>query len=370
MNIKKPYEAIDILGSKGSLADVSENFPQYLVLLVLLLISFSEFHTISLIQAGNLDSQAWQASGIVHGTPWIRVFQSRILGPYFVQAIATVIKHSYLAAYKIALFILLGLSTCICYDLVRRIRNRPYDGLIWAAVYAGLLIALQDNLTFYIWDVIDLSTMLIFAYAIFYAPNSLRLLIPLFFVELLNRESAGYVALWIALSAAGTWYCETPTLSERKALLLQMVVGIGLLTFGTCWTHVLRALLFKHSNDPKIGLDFAHLNGEMFVLFRNLHNFIHPANKSGFAIAIVCCCVIVFMARRLFALHGKKSYPLLSLLVVMMASVWCFGLVAMTRMWLEFIPFVLMFAISETNRYKIVFVGQIERSDEPALSGP
>jgi hypothetical protein len=317
---------------EASAAPVRQN--RLAVVLALGIICFLEIRCVQLIQARSWDLEVKGAFGIVHGTAEWRVYQNRLLGPWCIQGIAALTHRPFESAYKTGFSILMAVPVFLCFALVRRVTRQTRDSFRAAIAFAVAIVALQDRSWFYLWDAIDLSTMLLFAYAVMYARDNLRILVPLFFVELLNRESAGFIALWIIVYQ--TWkYFAYGAVDVRRLFL-----GAGLLIGGAAWTRWIRQTLFLHSINPAYGLDRSHaVNGEHFQLFRNLNNFIHPYDGTGFAVAVLCCAGLLLLFRRLSRAKEPEGRPIVILLSVMMLAVWIFGAVTETRVWLEFIPF-------------------------------
>jgi hypothetical protein len=316
-----------------------------LYLLLLLFICFFEIRVIQLIQVWGLPREIYGAQGILLGVPEWRVYQNRLLGPSIVLSIAFVTKHSFSESYITGLSALVSLPILLTFGLVRRIKSRALAGLTAAAQFAVAVVVLQDRSFFYLWDAIDLSTMLLFAYAVFCTKTDLRVLIPLFFVELLNRESAGFIAFWITVSSLGMLIFDRSSTINRTALIAKSALGIALFGVGTWWTHFIRALLFKHSYVRQLGTDQMNAsNGEHYTFFFNLNNFGHCTDIQSFSIALICLLALGLMLVRCVTSQPKAlAYPVVLLITAMVTSVWLFGLVDETRVWLEFIPFGLIF---------------------------
>jgi hypothetical protein len=325
-----------------------------LMALLLLIICFFENNTLQRLQVWGLGREIFGAHGLLYGMPEWRVYQNRLLGPLFVQGLALATGKSFVWAYKFGVSLLIALPNILVYLLVRKFTKEPMKALAAATALAVLVVAFQSSIFFYLWDAVDLTTMLVFAYAVFHAKYDLRILIPLFLIELLNRESAGFIALWIIVSSAAALIWSDLTTIKRPFLYLRMVFGAVILAGGVWWTHAVRILLFKQSFDPNIGKDILHgSSGEWLQFYVNLNDFVTPYNATTFAIALICCLAVGIMVYRNFVINGTAAYPVMALMIGMISSVWLFGLVDETRVWLEFVPFLLVFAYTCEGRKRV-----------------
>ncbi len=316
------------------------------VLFVLQLCMF-EVHTLQLIQDHGFAREVLGAAGILRGEPEYRVFQNRLLGPAIVELTAKATGQPFTPTYALCLSLLIALSNVLCFTLVRRVTGKSITALAATTAFVVAVVFMQDTSWFFLWDAIDLSTMVVFAYAVFYAKNDLRILVPLFLVELLNRESAEFIALWIVIVAVQQLWDEASGRRFSKAGLAQLFTGSALLVGGTLWTKWLRTELFRRSFDSRIGLDLKHSkDGQWITLLENLRVETLTHEVASFVIAIIACSAIAYMLSRLFVLKGRDSYQEIIQITAMALAVWIFGRVDETRVWLEFIPFGIFFAFT------------------------
>jgi len=329
--------------------------------LLLLVISLLELHSLQLIQASGYDREVVGAYGILHGTPEWRVYQNRLLGPILVQLLMKAAHTNFVMAYAHTLSLLVAGANFIVYALVRHQTSKSSTGLIASVTFAAAVIVFQDANWFYLWDAIDLSTMLAFAYLALKQSTDLRLLIPLFFVELLNRESAEFVALWIIFASLFTLLAASGDNLVKGRMFIKCLCGLALLGFGSWWTHWIRSRLFHHSFDPRIGLDLFHrTNGEHLTLFYNFASFTSSYNPESFMVGIIANCAIGYFLYKLLATKGLLSAPLVFLILAMVSAVWTFGVVAETRVWLEFVPFLVLFFFGSEGKTNAAILADSE----------
>jgi hypothetical protein len=124
-----------------------------------------------------------------------------------------------------------------------------------------------------------------------------------------------------------------------------------LLALGIWWTHTIRHLLFKHSFDPKVGLDLKHsADGQWIMIGSNFSVKTFSSDMTEYTIAVICTMAVAFMIYRLIVSQGWKSYPIACLIGLMTASVWVFARVIETRVWLDFLPFGIFYAFTAETR--------------------
>jgi hypothetical protein len=315
-----------------------------------LVLCFFEIHTLQTIQQTGLSREVVGASGLLRGTPELRAFQNRVLGPLIVYGITKSTGQSYAQSYVAVVSLLIALANFVCCYLVYRVTRNAVTALGATLAFVIATIFLQDDSWFFLWDAIDLTIMLVFAYAVFHPRSDLKLLYPLFAIELLNRESAGFIALWIIFSAIGPLIYSRTTPARRKAQINMAVIGAGLLAFGVIWTHALRKLFFRHSFDPKINLDLTHgSDGQWFELFYNLRFHTLQQSMTGYVTALICCLALGFLVYRLFKIRGDEAYPVALLIGAMVSCIWIFGRVVETRVWLDFVPLGIFYLFTVEN---------------------
>jgi hypothetical protein len=317
--------------------------------LLLLVICLIEVRILQIIQVSGFPREVLGAQGLLHGTPELRAFQNRVLGPIIVGALVRFTGQPYSIVYVDILTSLIAFPNFLCLLLSYRVTSDLKSGLWAAFCFAAAVVALQDESWFFLWDAIELSTMLIFAYGVFHARDDLRLFVPLFVVQVLNRESAEFIALWVIFVSAWNIYVARSDRSERNRNIWHLLVGLFLLVFGAWWTHTIRKRLFQHSFDKHVNLDLPHrADGQWFTLVTNLHP--DSVEMSSFALAVICCLAIAFVLYRLIAVLGREAYPVVWLLTVMVIAVWLFGRVVETRVWLEFVPFGILYLFTVENQ--------------------
>ncbi len=280
--------------------------------------------------------------GIVIGRPHWRAVAHRVLAPYLVYGLSH-LTASYQAALIWFMGTVLFAAKVLWFSLVKRLTGCEATALRYTVLFSALFIMMQDRMWILPWDIVDLLVFSLFAYGIYKGCRT-RFFVVLFFIELLNREAALFIALWIVLDGLrfvhprGWWTIEVVN-RGRVAL------GGALLVGGMAVTKWLRDSLFETSHFPWVGTDEAHrVLGNHIYLFRNLGDFFRNfASLENAAISLGLLAVVV-----LFVRSWQKQNRMVRLTLLwgaMVFNIFFFGLINETRMWQMLIPFVLLLVL-------------------------
>src|SRR5262249_6240996 len=135
------------------------------------------------------------------GTPTWRVYQSRVLGPYVVQALSYPLS-SYETAYELFNVFLFAVAGYLSYFIGTRI-NRQAGGIVNFLLFQ-CLFALLIGYQLHVWDVIGV-TIFYFFLIIVVLGLSWKWAVLLFVVAIFNRESAFFIALWLLVHPVCRW---------------------------------------------------------------------------------------------------------------------------------------------------------------------
>ena len=157
------------------------------------------------------------------------------------------------------------LHNVLLFFLIRQMNVKRRESLVWIMLYSFAFILVQ-HYWFYTWDSIDAIIFTLFAWGIF-KTKSVYYFIALFFVALLNRESALFIALYIAIDAFNFKSAKNFYFVSLKKLL----VGTFLILLGLVYTKAIRHYLFVSKPDGQP--DTSHeLIGNHIYLSQNLYN--------------------------------------------------------------------------------------------------
>ena len=302
-------------------------------LLCLFALTYFQCRAMNLIETTYVDPTTlnFRASwGVVTGHPEWTHYQNRIAGPFLVLGLSKLTGLSYALCHKAFVFLVVYLANLTAFVLLSRIlRNRHavYTFvLLTAASYAGVQkFGFNQD-----WDVIDFITMFIFAYGAFFG-MSLAGLITLFFAQLLNKESAAFIALWIVIDAL---FPLGQIFSPRA--LGRIALGIGLFAVGSGWTHFIREKLILAKPDES---RFFLYHGEQIMIYKNVYDFFHPGFTAWMMEAILVALVVRYVwYKGLASLHVQKMCLFLFCYI---ASIFVLGMFTETRDWFELVPFMI-----------------------------
>ena len=307
---------------------------------VLLLLTFFEYRTVA--PGDSVQSKMVAVSlNIATGHPEWKTFQNRIAGPFLVHEASHFSGLTYANCHATFVAGMLLLSNAIPLFVLSRLFADRRDVFLFLLLNAVLIVAIQHRGFLYDWDLIDLCTMFLFAYAVF-AGSPVWMLALLFVVELENRESASFIPLWIVIDAL----VSLTKRLERRALA-NAGIGFGLLAIGSVWTSFLRERLLQA--DPHDERVRQVVMGEHLQIRQNLYDLAHPFAPDGFdssrglaayLIPAMLCLLFVFFAR-CPVVPRVQAVKVGILLLAMVMSLFLFGLLTESRVWLDLVPFML-----------------------------
>ncbi len=317
------------------------------LLLGMIALNFLEFRAVALIQGVHIKDQMSAAQGVLAGHPPWRLYQSRLLGPMLAGGLAHVTHHPFASAYNVVTRSLLLLANAVCYGMFYFLgRNRR---LAWGytLAYAGLFVVLQDIKWLYLWDYVDLVTLLCFVFLIFTRTN-LVLLSFLFLVELLNREAATFIGLWIMMEAI-----HIPAEGAGKRIKISpvpLLVGGGLIAGGVLWTQWIRHRLFADQTQPKARGPI--YGDQLWQVGSNSFALHHPFG-SGAGISVIVVGLLVALLALPSVMSMDKKVKVGVLLSLMLVSILLFAQITETRVWFEFVPFGLFLFYNLSRRVSV-----------------
>ncbi len=320
-----------------------------LPVLGLIVLSVLEFRVVTLIQQANLPEQVDVAAGILAGQPYWKAYQNRLLGPGLVAGWSQLTGRATADAYQHVSFACVLLANAVALRVFSRLTGGQRSGAAWAATvaYAGLFAAFQDPQWLYLWDFVDLTTMLLFAAAVVAGPVPWPWLAGLFAVELLNRESALFIALWLGIEAF-TWgrrgtanrRWEIP----RLAYPARLAVGMGLGAAGVLWTGWVRQALCAGETGvlPRAEIwEFA--GGQFFMLPVTLGLWREPWTLATASLLALLGATVILLVRARGRL-GARIWPVGLLVAALVGANFCFAYVLELRVWLPMLPLLLCLA--------------------------
>ncbi len=309
-----------------------------------LLLAILQAHHISEFFSRNLGPNIEAAIGVASGHPHWRVYQSRILGPYLVEEMAK-FSNDYLAAYVLLTTASLALAGYQAWSIGRKAGG---DQVGWFA-----LILLHLAFTFllahpwlYIWDFIGLNIFLAMADFVM-SERPLHWFVFLFVIAILNRESGQVIALWMILHPVCRWLVGYP-LSKHAAM--RMAVAGSLCVIAGMWVvEFLRTSLLIR----EVGFDIVGGTplGYGKDFWWNLPNNLAVLNKlmgSSFvylmshSLPLIMFLAVVAFAVVLIRRDAQRYLALGVTYMISALSIFLFGIVSETRVFVEIIPLVIL----------------------------
>jgi hypothetical protein len=300
---------------------------------LLLVLSIAVYKVLLQIHAVNFEYLASLAQDVLHGNAYWRAYQNRLLAPGAVYLISLA-GISYAAAYKIFILLSVTAQNLLFFGLLRRLGVVPGRALTWTAIYSLLFVLVQDQ-WFYPWDLVDALVFTLFAYGVFTA-QPLSFFLCLFGVEIFNRESALFIALYIIIDAFDFASITRFRLQSR----LKLVVGSLLLAGGMIYTKLIRDALFVIN--PRGMLDSSHaLLGNHITFFHNIkmilfsNLFTTDIVNSAFILGTVCYWLFFILD------YTDTGIKALLIYLAMTVNIAIFGDINETRMYIILLPFIL-----------------------------
>lgn len=301
------------------------------------------YRTLITFHVGHLDDITASAWNVIAGTPYWRAQQNRLLGPYAVLAASWVLP-SFLVAWKVVTGAVLLVQSVLVYFILRRLEQNRVSALAGLGLYWFAFLVLQCPL-YYVWDQIDMLVFTLFAYGIV-AAKPMPFHLVLFGVALLNRESALFIAVYIALSGISLGIAP-PTF--RVVLPSRIVFGALLVAAGALYTHFVRHALFVGRLDGTMDEVHAAIGNHVYLVENLQRIFGSNFTTTHFAVSITLLVGLVLLFRKLPSLRDADIKAAL-ILLFMLAQTIVFGSVNETRLYFITIPFVLLLSLAPERR--------------------
>ena len=317
--------------------------PVLLLLLCMAALSLLEFRAVDLIQGRNLPAEVDAATGLLSGHPYWKAYQNRLLGPELVGWTTRLTGLPPASVYRGFCFGCLCAANAVGASLFRRSPGSPGTAWGYVVAYAGLFVALQDPEWLYLWDYVDLTTTLLFAWAVVmggWRPWQFALL---FLVELANRESAQFIALWLVLDSLMPG-ADSVGWGGRWVDLPLLGVGVGLGAAGTAWTHFVRNALCIGETGVVPRKEITEFADGQFFMGRVTLDLLHDPWNLAAAVLAVLLAALGFLLWRTRRSLGRQAWKVAALLAVTVAANGCLSFIYELRVWFVLLPFAVCLA--------------------------
>jgi hypothetical protein len=287
-------------------------------------------------------ASAEAAESVVKGLPHWRIFQSRVLGPYSIHFIAKWLSVSPASAYLIFGAFCLALAKLIVVWHRQKDESAAPTLLMLAGLTTLFALMLNDE-WLYPWDLAGLALFTGFVVMVT-RDVAWPWFVPLILLAFLNRESAIFICVWLALQGM---LGKGQGLDRRRPNLRMVATAIVLVVLGLWLTDRLRDVLLVRETGPAIWhYEPPRTKWFVWTAGTNLESFSSTLAAEDLALPSLCFAVpLLGMAAAL--LVGFRSFPrhaaLCAAVGLNILSVLLFGVVTETRVMIELIPFFAVF---------------------------
>lgn len=286
------------------------------------------------------------AHGVIDGFPHWRIFQSRLLGPALVAGVSK-LGLGFLAAHVVVSIVLLAVAGVCAWRLGERIA--PGRGLAGLIAFHLAFAALLAQPWLYIWDYVDVVVFLLF-FELVLAERSWPWLVALFAIGLVNHEIARFIPVYLVLEVLVRWRRDRPAKLDWRPL----AAGLGALALSIPIVEGLRSAFFIEAVGPKLFSDSPPEMGSVFyfALPSNAKTLAKALSSWDYALPwLVPVFLVVVAALSVRLLRGKSTtrIALGATMLLLLASLLAFGTLLETRIYVVFIPLVIL-ALLERDR--------------------
>lgn len=305
------------------------NVRKFFNLLIVFAISLMVYQIIRQLYDPYWQELADSTFRVLAGKPDWLAYQNRLLAPFLVSVI-TSFGVSQVSALKIfVLFMAVG-QNVLLFLLFSTSKEASRNAIFAVLAYTILFLFVQEY-RLYPWDYADIFLFTFFAWGVF-ERKSLLFFVLLFFVAILNRESALFISLYMALDA---FEIDGKLILKSKT---KLITGIALTIAGILFVIAIREFLFI--SQPGGFNDSKHeLIGNHFNLLKNL-NALFVGNIASFQI-LNSLFLLGSMGYVLTFLKHKWKAVLIYL--VLLLNILIFGVVNESRLYGILLPFLIFF---------------------------
>lgn len=297
---------------------------------LIVLIGLSCLLQIHIVMAGiapAVDQFSAVGPRIISGTPGVPAFQNRLLWPA-VQHLLEMVGLPRNYAFGAVVASLIVVLNIIWIYGIRRLD--PVKGGFLYILVSFFWIGVLDFERFKIWDVAEVAIFSVLALTIA-GEIGAEVLLPLFVVATLTRESSAFIGLWLLIAG-------------------RPILGIGLIGVAATYTFVARKVLLRVEANATGGTAFT------------LAGFFEPLRtyplKAAFLLFVVGSLAAIALTLR------GRDWRLPVFLLLMGTATLCFGLWNETRVWLPLTPLAALLVLRTLQD------APIERAKSSDLSDP
>jgi hypothetical protein len=288
----------------------------------------------------NWDEIIAVSQGVLTGYPPWRAFQNRLLMPIIISLLEGLSnpKNEILFVYCVGIFIHNILLVAIFSKLFGR-----FCSILAVLLWCFGFILYQDYYL-YPWDIFDLSLFLI-VWFVLYTSSNVNLLIIIFPLALLNRESALFlpIAYWLVQTSFDNININTVW---SKIFSQTTLITITLLLVGIFWTKFIRDYFFIGSSSGGFDLE-NYLIGNHIYFSKNLFNmFFNNWISDVLPINLITIFYLIFVIKSIWRSDTIMPKIASTFWIILLVNILVFGVFNETRMHFILLGFYLFHNIS------------------------
>lgn len=287
------------------------------------------------------------AYGVATGHPFWRTFQSRVLGPYFIKALALGSTENYTAAYISFHIVSMAVGAFLCWRLGRKYSGSERSALTALLLFIFFFVSLLSPPWLYVWDFLDIVVFFVFIDFVL-SERPLAWFVGLFAVAIWNRDSADFIALWLILDPLVRHFYQRR--DRRSAAPLEwkrMLAGALCIAAGLIIAAVLKHTLLIEETAAVIPTDTPLKAGATynFVLPVNIEILRHEFFTIRVLFAIAFIAAAVSLGLKFARLDPYRYLGLYLTELALVAAALVFGIINELRIFLVLLPFVVATAV-------------------------
>lgn len=301
------------------------------------------FRVIILIFGRQYKLSVEAAQGILIGEPHWRVFQSRLLGPYLVEA-ASFVFGTFLKAHVFCSVVLLASAGYLMLVRLTHLYRDSTRALLGYFVFLLLFVFCVNSPWLYIWDLVDVVLFVLFCDFVA-RRRDYRCFAALFVVAVFNRQSAFYIALWMIIDPLVRAGLDRARGLRAARFDTKMAAsGVALLGAGVALVEYLQSTLLVREVGPSLVGQVEGAGPRFhFLLLDNLSRLGQALTSFKFAMSfLVPLFIVMYLAFCVWvaARNPRANLGVAAVHALLLASTVVFVFAFETRVYLVLLPFV------------------------------
>jgi hypothetical protein len=305
-------------------------------------IAAAQFRLLVLLLGPRYRLSVEAAEGVLRGEPHWRVYQNRLLGPWLVEILEPA-AGSFERAHALVSIALLAVAGYVLLAFLERVHRDPARA--HAAWLAGsfLVVCCFGRDWLYVWDLVDLLVFVVWN-ALVVTGARWPAHAALVAVAIWNRETALFVAAWMAVDPPLRWLAARRDVPRPRLDVPRMAAGLALVAGGVALVETLRSTLLVRETGPDLVGAVAGAGPSVHVMLAQNASALAAAFSSfrftlSFLVPVALVLFLVLcvrVARR----DPTRNAGLALIHASIVASLVVFGILFETRIYLPLVPFV------------------------------